>query len=359
MILARYLGAQLFPPFLFGLSLFSGVLLLDKVFDLLDLLINKGVSLLLSLKMFLLFLPTVVALSLPMSLLLACLLTFGRLSEDNEITALRASGFSFLQLLWAPLGLATLSALILVPFNTVLAPRAVSGFQNLYHEIVTTDPLLTIEPRQLTIFKDIHLYAQDVTKEKNALRNVWLYQTFPDATQRIFAREGQAHMNEHQFSLQLKNGQIERFSTGKPRDLLHIQFKNYTFTTPLPHSESMRGKRRREMTFSDLRQEIRTLREKGVSTGIVETELHLRFSMAFAPIALALLGIPLGMTLERGGRGVGFGAAIGVLFLYYLLLIMGINLAERDVLDAFPAVWIANVTTVLIGGVLYYRRLYR
>ncbi|HMU95571.1 MAG TPA: LptF/LptG family permease, partial [Elusimicrobiota bacterium] len=120
MILARYLTGQFLPPFFFGLSIFSGVLLLDKLFDLLDLLINKGVSLWTSAQIFFLFFPTILSLSVPMALLLACLLTFGRLSEDNEILALRASGLSFRQILWPPLAVAGLVSLALLPFNTHL-----------------------------------------------------------------------------------------------------------------------------------------------------------------------------------------------------------------------------------------------
>src|SRR5687767_3496485 len=98
-ILPRYMLAQFFPPFLFGLALFSGVLLLDKLFDLVDLLVNKGVSFQLSLRIFILFLPTVLTLTVPMAMLLACLLTFGRLSEEQELTAMRASGLSYRQIL--------------------------------------------------------------------------------------------------------------------------------------------------------------------------------------------------------------------------------------------------------------------
>ena len=135
MILARYILFQFLPPFFFGLSLFTGVLVLNKVFDLLDLLINKGATFAVSLKVFVLFLPTILSLSVPMSMLLACLLTFGQLSEDNEIIALRASGLSFRQILWPPLAFAVLVSFSLIPFNTQLAPAAMNQFRALFHKI--------------------------------------------------------------------------------------------------------------------------------------------------------------------------------------------------------------------------------
>ncbi len=87
--------------------------------------------------------------------------------------------------------------------------------------------------------------------------------------------------------------------------------------------------------------------------------MHLRFAIAASPLALALLGIPLGIALEKGGRGVGFGASIGVLFLYYLLLIFGLNLAEKDALPALPALWLPNLFMGAVGFILYHRRLKR
>jgi lipopolysaccharide export system permease protein len=209
-ILARYLLAQFIPPFLFGLSLFSGVLLLDKIFDLIDLLINKGVPLALSAKIFMLFLPTVLSLSVPMSVLLACLLTFGRLSEDNEILALRSSGLSFRQILWPPLLFAALVAAALVPFNTQLAPRAMGQFRSIHHQIVKMDPL-QIEAKQFVSLRNIRLYAGEVNRDRKLLKEVWLYRLFPDYTERVYAPNGKWDSDDRQLSLTLLNGQIERF----------------------------------------------------------------------------------------------------------------------------------------------------
>ena len=119
---------------------------------------------------------------------------------------------------------------------------------------------------------------------------------------------------------------------------------------------SSRDRGRREFSARELGREIDRRRSLKLPTGELAGEFHLRFALAFAPIALALIGIPLGMTLERGGRGVGFGAAIGVIFVYYLLLVMGMNLAEREALPALPALWLANVVTSAVGVILYRRR---
>ncbi|MBI4396348.1 MAG: LptF/LptG family permease [Elusimicrobia bacterium] len=359
MILARYMLSQFFPPFLFGLALFSGVLLLDKLFDLMDLLINKGVSIAVSAKMLMLFMPTVLSLSVPMSILLACLLTFGRLSEDNEITAMRASGLSFPQILWLPFLTAVLISVLMIPFNAVLAPKAINGFRNLYHTLLTSDPLVKIEPKQFIKLQNFHIFVRSVGKDRKSLSDIWLYQLFQDHVQRIYAKQGSARISEDNFSLSLQDGQIERISYVTPKDLMHIQFATYDVSIPFLSTEKQRGRSWREFSVPELRLEIQKRKETGNTSGEVEAEMHLRFAIAFSPLALALLGIPLGIALERGGRGVGFGASIGVLFMYYLLLIMGLNLAEKNVLPALPALWIANTAMLALGAFLYRKRLMR
>src|ERR1017187_8815109 len=93
-ILSRYILKEFLANLVLGLVIFTFVLLLDRLFELVDLLLNKGVGFYLTFKLLFLLLPSSLSLTLPMSTLLAVLLTFGRLSENNEITAVRASGLA-------------------------------------------------------------------------------------------------------------------------------------------------------------------------------------------------------------------------------------------------------------------------
>lgn len=356
MILSRYLIVQSVPPFLFGLSLFSGVLLLDKIFGLVDLLVNKGVSLAVSAKILALFFPTVLSLSVPMALLLACLLAFGRLSEDNEILALRASGLSLRKIFWPPLAFGLFLSALLVPFNTTFTPRAMEEFRTLFHKIATTDPLIQIEPKHFLSVQNMRLYATSVSKDKERLENVWIYRLFPDRIERVFARQGTAHVDYRQLSLTLENGQMEKLIFDRPDNVVHVSFKEYKLGVPFQQEVKERGKAWREYTTSALRSEIKKRRQLSIETAALETEFHLRYAMAFAPLALGLIGLPLAVTMKRGGGGAGFGAAVGVLFFYYLLLIMGINLAEREALPPMLSVWLANLVATGTGLLLYWKK---
>src|SRR5579872_1170327 len=116
-ILSRYILKEFLANLALGLLIFTFVLLLDHLFELVDLLVNKGVGLGLTLELLFLLLPSSLSLTLPMSTLLATLLTFGRLSENNEITAVRASGLSAWSYVRMPLATALCAVAFLIPFN--------------------------------------------------------------------------------------------------------------------------------------------------------------------------------------------------------------------------------------------------
>src|SRR6185295_7723108 len=109
-------------------------------------------------KMLLLLLPTSLSLTLPISNLLAALLTYGTLSETNEITAARASGIATWTLGWAPVATAALSVLFLLPFNTHWAPHAQSKFRQIYVQLLERNPLVRIEEKTFSDVGDYHMY---------------------------------------------------------------------------------------------------------------------------------------------------------------------------------------------------------
>src|SRR5579862_8005709 len=117
MILESYVLFSFFQPLAFGVAVFSFMLVLDKLFDMADLVLNRGASAWLVLKMFAIFVPTILPLTVPMAFLLASLVTFGRLSQDGEITAVRAAGISLWKISWPILGLAAIVSIMLLPFN--------------------------------------------------------------------------------------------------------------------------------------------------------------------------------------------------------------------------------------------------
>jgi lipopolysaccharide export system permease protein len=182
-----------------GLLIFTFVLLLDHLFELADLLLNKGVGLWLTLKLLFLLLPSSLSLTLPMSTLLSALLTFGRLSENNEITAVRASGLAAWSYVKTPLITALVTVLFLIPFNTLWAPRAHASFRQLYLQVLQRNPLVRIEEKTFVEIGDYHLFVERKDKKTKLMKGVTIYKIpVEGAPLRIFAERGTASVNETQ-----------------------------------------------------------------------------------------------------------------------------------------------------------------
>ncbi len=116
-ILRFYILRSHLVPFLLGFGVVTFILEMDVLFDYLDLVVNRGVALGVAAQLFLLSLGYIVALSVPCAVLVAVLMTFGRLSQDNEITALRSSGVNLGSILVGPALAAALIAYGLILFN--------------------------------------------------------------------------------------------------------------------------------------------------------------------------------------------------------------------------------------------------
>jgi lipopolysaccharide export LptBFGC system permease protein LptF len=159
------------------------------------------------------------------------------------------------------------------------------------------------------------------------------------------------------YHLDLTNGQLERYDAAAPQHMIHTSFETYRITLPINRDAVGPSTRFRNFSSGDLKKMVMELKKQKLPTGPVEAERSLRLAIAFAPLALALMGIPLATALRRGGKGFGFGVSIVVIFTYYTLLIFGLTLAEKGILPSDLALWIANGTCFIVSGILITRLL--
>ena len=121
-ILSKYILREHISPFLFGLAVITFILVVDFILEIANLIIGRGVSASTVLELFLFNLGWMFALSIPMSVLVATLMAFGRLSGDNEITAIKSSGISLYRAVSAPLIVSLGLAFLLILFNNYVLP---------------------------------------------------------------------------------------------------------------------------------------------------------------------------------------------------------------------------------------------
>jgi LPS export ABC transporter permease LptF len=356
-ILSKYILKEFLGNLLLGLLIFTFVLLLDHLFELADLLLNKGVGIWLTLKLLFLLLPSSLTLTLPVSTLLAALLTFGRLSENNEITAVRASGLAAWSYVKTPLAVSLVAVLFLIPFNTLWAPRAHASFRLLYLQVLKRNPLVRIEEKTFVTIGDYHLFVERKDRKTKAMRGVTIYKIPPDgAPLRIFAERGTASVNTNQgITFLLQDGRIEEVDAADPSRWVYTSFKNYQLFIPLMNSQSTSERALEEMDSPELRAEIQRLKSKHLPFPVLSCQIHLRWALAVTPLLFAGLGIPLAIRLHRGGRSIGFGLSLLIMVLYYVLVMGGTGAGQRGLWPPWFAVWLGNGVMLVTSLGLYWR----
>ncbi len=356
-VLSRYILKEFLGNAVLGLLIFTFVLLLDHLFEIIDLLLNKGVGVGLTSKLLLLLIPSSLSLTLPISILLACLLTYGRLSENNEITAARASGLAAWSYVKMPLAVAVLMALFLIPFNTIWAPHAHASFRALYVQVLKKNPLVRIEERTFVQVGDYHLFVERKDKKTKLLRGVTIYKLpSKGANLRIFAERGTAAYDENRgITFLLSNGRIEQVDAANPERWVNTDFKDYQFFIPLGGSQETSERALEEMDDAELHYEIAKLKSKNLPHPIHSCQLHLRWALAMTPILFAALGIPLAIRLQRGGRSIGFGLSLLIMVVYYVMIMGGMGIGQRGAWPPWLAVWLANVVLMIAAAGFYFR----
>lgn len=179
-LLRSYILKLHLVPFLLGFGVITFILEMDVLFDYLDLVVNRGVPVGVVAQLFVLSLGYIVALSAPCAVLVAVLMTFGRLSQDNEITALRASGVNLATVLVGPLVAAAALTVGLTLFNNHVLPETNHAFANLLVDIGRMRPTVKLhEGEFITDFPGYNLLVQSVNGRTNEMRGVTIYKLNP------------------------------------------------------------------------------------------------------------------------------------------------------------------------------------
>lgn len=233
-ILPWYILRQHLVPFLLGFGVVTFIFEMDVLFDYLDLVINRGVPVSAVLQLFVLSLGFVVVLSVPCAVLVAELMTFGRLSQDNEITALRASGVHLFRAILPSLLAAVVLAAGLTLFNNYVYPDANHAFANLLVDIQRMRPTVKLQEGVfITDLPGYNLIVKSVNGRTNEMRGVTIYQMNPGGPPTtILAKSGFLRYTPDGRTavIDLSNGEIHEIpaEADGPRRYHRLVFKRHT-----------------------------------------------------------------------------------------------------------------------------------
>jgi lipopolysaccharide export system permease protein len=353
-----YVMKDILTYFLIAVLIFSVVFMMGKTLQLTDLLVNKGVSLFDIGKLLIYFLPSSLIFMIPIALLLGVLITFVRLSSDNEIVAFKASGVSLYQLT-PPVLFLSVMAYLLTTFLVIYAlPWGNQGFKYVLYDIAKTKAYTALKERTFNdSFDGIVIYVDKTPLRGKRLERIFIHsegkQEAEGESKTILAKEGYVITNpdSHEIIFHLIGVTGDQMSKGG-KSYARIEsdalVQRLTFGGNLSRIRGFRA-RDWEMSIGELRTKIKI--KKMLHQDYTEQllEIYRKFSIPFACVAFGLMGIPLGVQPRRSGKSYGFILGILVVLGYYVLLTSMETLASNGNLPPLIASWAPNFVLIAIG----------
>jgi LPS export ABC transporter permease LptG/LPS export ABC transporter permease LptF len=358
-ILDRYVFKELGPPFLIGVAVFTFFLVIDRIYQLTDLVITKNVPFSLVLPLLIYMLPAFLALTLPIALLVTVLLVCGRLAGDLEVAALKASGVSPLRLFRPFLAAGIIVALLISWLTLVVGPWSSGAFQRQLFRIFQSRATTGIKERTFSAtFSQFVIYVDEVSASQVRLKGLLVSdERNPEQSRVIVAREGRLLSDEatRRITLRFLDGSISESDVSDRRRFRQTQFSLYDMTLPVDSplaAVAREEKPEKQLPLRQLRAEAEALRRAGQIYAPYYVELHKRFAFPVAALVFTVIAFPLGIRSHRGGRAVALGLSFGIAVGYYILYSTMEGLAMRNRMPAAIAMWIPNAILATVGVAL-------
>jgi LPS export ABC transporter permease LptG/LPS export ABC transporter permease LptF len=383
--LTRYIFKEMLGPTALGFGFYTSIILMQKLFDMAGMIIQRSLSVEDVLKLLALSLPHVVVLTVPMSLLFGVLIAVGRLSADSEIIAMQALGIST-RTLYRPVFVFSF-AMFLLSFYliNVVMPRGNKQFQSLMAELLTSSVEKDIKPRVFyNEYENLMIYVNDVDRQTGQWKGVFVADsriedpgagTTPQeiinaAAQRrsdntvmsgsgqriIIAQSGNLAVLKpsKEVWMDLKRAETHVWDPRRPDryDLnrnatqrILVADANRNELTTMGIARSLR-----ELNLRELVEQARIVRRGDRLTyNLARVEIHKKFAIPFACLVFGILGLPLGITNRRGGKSSGFSLSIGIVLIYYVMITNGEQLAAAGKISPAIGMWAANFILLSLG----------
>ena len=414
-LLERYLMKELVSPFFVTLFTVTFVLLLDEIMDLMRLIIEKDLDFFTVIQIFSLALPFLLALSIPMSVLMATIISFGRLSTDSEIIAIKSGGINIFKIVRPIYLLALLLSFFMIYFNNSILPETNHKFSNIRLEISMKKPMKIITPGEYIQFGKYTVFVKSTTEDE--MQGIIIYdRTDVKFPKTIVANRGRIVPMDEGISLKaiLFNGEMHERDSKVASKYTITSFDEFTLNitgldqkidigTRENRSEREMSSRQlvagikqdidlieaRKSSSVQLKEEIVTLQAKlkndpdnrmipkkiGAKRNKIninkqelryseerirsyKVEYHKKYALAFACLIFAMMGIPLGIMTKSSGIGTAFSVSAVIFLIYYVSLIGGERLADKGYVDPGLAMWISNILFSVVAIVLTFSAKY-
>lgn len=383
--LHRYLTRQIVATMLMTVVVFTFVLLLGNVLkEILSMLVNRQATLMMAVQAIGLLIPFVLVFALPMGLLTATLLVFGRFSADQELTAVRASGVSLVSVITPVLLLSAAMSVVSAWVNLEVAPRCRVAYKRLLVQVgMSQASLLLPEKTFIKEFPNRIVYIGSI--DDSNLKDILIYNLNSEGKVDYYirAREGKIEIDQSSQVIHVQLTDAWRVGLMEDSEVPVPSFaaeSSLSYTNKPDDNLKPEKMQLSDMTFSELRSQLAVL-EKSVYVGPlpkltreqateklrevkqfqgditlpIRLQIHSKIAFSFASIGFTLVGIPLGIRAHRRETTFGIALALILVMVYYSFFIIGQSLDTRPEFFPHLILWIPNFLFQAIGMVLLWR----
>lgn len=368
-IMDRYITRELIMPFLFGMGAFSAIAVsIGALFDLVRRVTSDGLPLSTAAYVFLLRLPEFVVYAFPMATLLAAIMTYGRLSNNSELIALRGCGISVARLVLPAILLSCLVTGITFTFNELVVPQA-----NYLADMTLEQALEEDEPPEIErdiVYREFGDVAQPNGQTDKVLSQLFYAREFdgqqmkgltvlsfsPAGLSQVLVSEA-AQWNPSTNRWNFLNGTTYQVAPdGSYSGIETFQSRELPISrTPLDLATRDRGVA--EMNIAASEEYLDLLQQTGNEQEIrkLKVRIQKKYAFPFVCVVFGLIGAVLGTKPRRAARATGFGLSVLIIFVYYLLSFITEAFGQGGGLSPFMAAWLPNLFGFTIGCVLLAR----
>jgi LPS export ABC transporter permease LptF/LPS export ABC transporter permease LptG len=356
-IVDRYVIREVLWPLVMGLLIFTFMLIIPFLIEYAESFISKGVPVPVVLRVMATLLPSALALTIPMSLLLGLLVAFGRLSADREFVALQACGVSLLRLM-RPVALLSVLAWIATSYILLVAvPDANQRYREITFSIVAERAEGEVRARVFyEDFPDVVLYVREVSTSGGGWTDVFMVDNrTPGAPAAFLARRGRVVIDRAQRTIEMVLEDGARHKAENAGEYEVFRFDRLVLSlnpeAVFPRDGPPLGAR--EMSIPQLQAKAAELEQQGIYPHSELFEIQKKFSIPFACLIFGLIGLALGASNRRDGKLASFVVGLGVIFTYYVVLWLGQALLRGHVIPPWLGAWAPNILLGVVGILLF------
>jgi LPS export ABC transporter permease LptF/LPS export ABC transporter permease LptG len=348
-------------PVCLGLAVYGFVLLMNAFLLVARQALSKNLGFSLVLKLFAYEIPSLLVLVIPMATLLGVLIAFGRLSADHEIVAIQSAGLGPWFLIRPVVLLGVLLTLLSFGIYAVVVPRTTYASRALSSQVLLTGSMATnLSPR--VFYADIPgyvLFADEIRPgAQGRLEGVLVHQAQGEGGESytFFAREGDLYPagdGTPRLVADLRKGVCQVYRESRPESYRFFEFERYQVPIEPPaYLKALANPLERaiqNLEFPALFEELKRAADekqpalRDYRCRATRIEIHQRLALPLASLLFALLGMPLGMTRARSGKGASFALSIAVTLVYWIVFTSARDQALEGRAPEILGVWLANI----------------